>query len=86
MEIGIGIGIAMDTRLAETIVEVQDVCNKHGLDLMDLPCGALWMELVGIALGKINAPAHPQFNIQGCQTSRFCGTGEPNISALTKER
>ena len=61
--------IEMDNRLAETIVEVQNVCENRGLSIMDLPCGVMWMELVGVALSKINE--HPTFNITGCQTGRF---------------
>ena len=78
--------IEMDNRLAETIMEVQNVCCKRGLDIMDLPCGAMWMELVEVALSKINENPcyHPRFNAVGCQSGRIGGTGEPNIGGITK--
>lgn len=76
--------IEMDDRLAATIVEVQDVCQKHGLDIMDLPCGVMWMEFVGIAIGKITGDPCPRFNYRGCQGGQFPGQGKPNTSGITK--
>jgi len=85
--------IEMDGRLAKTILEVQEVCNQNQLDIMDLPCGAMWMELVGIALSKVTEVPHyhpqqfrriPMFNVIGCQSSRVCGTGEPNTTEIVK--
>ncbi len=74
--------IEMDDMLAETILQVQDVCNKNGLDLTDISCGIVWEALVEMALSKANEDFHPKFNIKGCQSSRICGTGEPNIKAI----
>ena len=75
--------IEMDNMLAETILEVQNVCNEHGLDLTDLSLGVVWKSLVETALYKINdEPFHLEFNTKGCQSSRFNGTGEPNASEI----
>ena len=79
--------IEMDTRLAETIIEVQHICNEHGIDFMEFQCGAMWMDLVRVAVGGVtdNSPFHPKFNIKGCQSGRVCGIGEPNVSALNEQ-
>ena len=83
--------VEMDNRLAETILEV---CNQNQLNIMDLPCGAMWMELVEIALAQITEVPyyHPQqfrrtpmFNVVGCQSSRVCGTGEPNTTEIANQ-
>ena len=46
--------IEMTDRLAHVLMDVQDVLTKHGLEIDDLPCGAMWMELVRIAINKVN--------------------------------
>ena len=77
--------LRMDCKLAKTIVEVQDVCNRNGLDIVDLPCGAMWMDIVRLASTKIAGDAcyQPQFNVKGCLSGRFNGTDEPNTTEFS---
>jgi hypothetical protein len=66
--------IEMTDRLAHVLIDVQDVLTKHGLEIGDLPCGAMWQELVGVAVNKVNEDfplTHPTFNVKGTQTGRF---------------
>lgn len=60
--------IEMTDQLSHVLMDVQDVLIKHGLDIGDLPCGAMWMELVMIATNKVNENfpllTPPQFNVE----------------------
>jgi hypothetical protein len=66
--------IEMTDRLAPVLIDVQDVLTKHGLEIGDLPCGAMWQELVRAAINKVSEDfplTHPTFNVTGTQTGRF---------------
>ena len=63
--------IELTKRLAHVLMDVQDVLTKHGLEIDDPPCQAMWMELQKIAVDKANEDFHPRFNVVGCETGRF---------------